>query len=253
VAPLTVGARPSVCASTCTTHDCYKGNEREEGCPVYHHPQLVTEAHNCKMCLTCLRSCPHGSTGLFLRPRLRSAWRLVNAESYTVPLALTVFFLSPILVTAQQGGSLAGSLLMTVSSAASVVLAALLAAMLTPLLQGSTARGGSAVAARVACALLVLGWGPLMAYQMDHIPLLHSLSIVAPAGTLWARWPGPEITVVTATRVAFVIFAAILSATILWNARGDALRSGERVYSFGWFLLIAGCTAYTFWSLWLVA
>jgi transcriptional regulator with AAA-type ATPase domain/polyferredoxin len=253
VAPLTVGARPSVCASTCTTHDCYKGNERERGCPVYHHPQMVTEAHNCKMCLTCLRSCPHGSTGLFLRPRLLSAWRLVSAESYAVPVALTVFFLSPILIIAQQGGALSAPLALTITCAASVAAAALLAAILTPLLQGRTAHGGSAVAARVACALLVLGWGPLMAYQMDHIPLLHSLSIVAPEGTLWARWPGPEISAVTLARVAFVVFAAVLSATILWNARGRALHAGERVYGFGWFLLIAGCTAYTFWCLWLVA
>ena len=35
VAPLTVAARQSICASTCTTHDCYKGNEEVPGCTVY--------------------------------------------------------------------------------------------------------------------------------------------------------------------------------------------------------------------------
>jgi hypothetical protein len=252
VAPLTVAARPSICASTCTTHDCYKGNEREPGCPVYHHPQLVNEAHHCKMCLTCLSSCPHGSTGLFLRPRLRSAWRLTSAESYVVPLALTVFFLAPVLVMAQRGGLLAQPLWLTLSCGTSLVAAAVLAEILTPLLKGHMGRRNS-VTARVSCALLVLGWGPLMAYQMGHIPLLNSLTLVAEQGSLWDRWPGPEVIAVTVVRVAFVIFAAILSATILWNARGHAVHSGERINTFGWTVLILGCTVYTFVSLWLVA
>ncbi len=252
VAPLTVAARPSICASTCTTHDCYKGNDREPGCPVYHHPQLVTEAHHCKMCLTCLRSCPHGSTGLFLRPRLRSAWRLTSAESYVVPLALTVFFLAPVLVVAQQGGRLAEPLLLTIFCVSSLLAAAFLAEILTPLLKGHWGRGTS-VTARVSCALLVLGWGPLMAYQMGHIPLLSSLTLVAEQGTLWAQWPGPEVTAVTVIRVAFVVFAAILSATILWNARGHAVHSGERINAYGWAVLIIGCTFYTGMALWMVA
>jgi polyferredoxin len=252
VAPLTVAARPSLCASTCTTHDCYKGNENDPGCPVYHHPQLVTEAHHCKMCLTCLSSCPHGSTGLFLRPRLRSAWRLTSAGSYVVPLALTVFFLAPILVVAQRGGRLSEPLLLTLSCFLSLVGAAGLAHVLTPLLKGHWGLDTS-VTARVSCALLVLGWGPLMAYQMAHIPLLHTLTLVAEEGTIWARWPGPEVTAVTVVRIAFVIFAAVLSATILWNARGHAVHSGERINTFGWTVLIVGCTIYTFMSLWLVA
>jgi CRP-like cAMP-binding protein/polyferredoxin len=251
VAPTTVAARPSLCASTCTTHDCYKGNDQEPGCPVYHHPQLVSESHNCKMCLTCMRSCPHGSTGFYLRPRLRSAWRLVSAESYVVPMALTIFFLSPVLIVAQKGGPLSDPVWLTLSSVLSLVAAWLLGKVLSPMIQGRRAPG-SAMTARVSCALLVLGWGVLMAYQMDHLPLLHSLSIVADQGSLWAIWPGPELTAVTLARVAFVAFGAILSATILWNTRGVAVHAGEPVNWGGWLLLIAGCTAYTFGSLYLV-
>jgi len=121
---------------------------------------------------------------------------------------------------------------------------------LSPLLKGHLGKDTS-VTARVACALLVLGWGPLMAYQMGHIPLLSSLTLVAEQGSLWERWPGPEVTAVTVVRVAFVIFAAILSATILWNARGHAVHSGERIKAYGWAVLIVGCTVYTFVSLWL--
>ncbi len=249
VAPLTVAARRSLCASTCTTHDCYKGNAVEPGCPVFHHPQLVGEAHRCKTCLTCLRSCPHGSTGLYLRPRLRSAWQLVSAESYVVPFALVVFLVAPVMVVAQSG-ILGGPLLLTISCVAVIGVAALMSRTLGPMLQGRERT--TAFTASVACALLVLGWGPLMAYQMDHIPLLHELAVVGSAGSLWVRWLGPELSLVTIARVAFIVFAAVLSATILWNARGRALHSGETVRPSGWWLVVVGCTIYTFGTIFLV-
>jgi polyferredoxin len=251
VAPLTVAARRSICASTCTTHDCYKGNDEIPGCPVWHHPQLVGEAHRCKTCLTCLQSCPHESAGLYLRPRLRSAWRLGSTESYVVAFALTVFFLSPVLILIQRGGALAEPLWMTAACWLTVVAAASVAPILSPALQ---AEGRStALAAATACALLVLGWGPLMAYQMGHIPFFESLVVVSEPGTWWARWPGPAVTTMTLLRVAWVVFAAVLSATILWNANGFARKSGVKIRTWGWTVLIVICTAYTFGALWLVA
>jgi hypothetical protein len=101
--------------------------------------------------------------------------------------------------------------------------------------------------------LLVLGWGPLMAYQMGHIPFFESLVVAAEEYTWWARWPGPAITVMTLVRVAWVVFAAVLSATILWNANGAARKSGVSIRISGWAALIVICTIYTFGALWLVA
>jgi hypothetical protein len=54
-------------------------------------------------------------------------------------------------------------------------------------------------------------------------------------------------------RVAWVVFASILSATILWNANGQARKSGVEIRISGWSVLIVICTAYTFGMLWLVA
>jgi CRP-like cAMP-binding protein len=251
VAPLTVAARQSICASTCTTHDCYKGNDEVPGCPVWHHPQLVSEAHRCKTCLICLQSCPHGSAGLYLRPRLRSAWHLVSAESYIVPFALTIFFLSPALILIQKGGTLADPLWLTLLCWSSLAAAALAAKILSPMIQS---RGSStALAAAAACALLVLGWGPLMAYQMGHIPFFESLVVVAQPGTWWAHWPGPAITTMSLIRVAWVVFSSVLSATILWNANGHARKFGVEIRVSGWTMLIVICTIYTFGMLWLVA
>jgi len=250
VAPLTVAARRSICTSTCTTYDCYRGNAEVPGCPVWHHPQMVSEAHRCKTCLTCLQSCPHGSAGLYLRPRLRSAWRLTSTESYIVPFALTVFFLAPVLIVAQRG-LLADPVRLTAAYASTLIAAALATRLLSPAIQA----GGrsTALAAAAACALLVLGWGPLMAYEMGHVPFLESLALVAGPDTWWARWPGPAVTAMTLIRVAWVVFAAVLSATILWNANGVARKSGVEIRISGWTALIVVCTVYTFGMLWLVA
>ena len=251
VAPLTVAARRSICASTCTTHDCYKGNDAVPGCPVWHHPQLVSDAHRCKTCLTCLQSCPHDSAGLYLRPRLRSAWRLVGAESYLVPFALTIFFLAPALVLIQRGGRLADPLWLTVACWSTLIAAAVASRLLSPAIQKTGQN--TALAAAAACALLVLGWGPLMAYQMGYIPFLETLVVLAEPGSWWARWPGPAVTVMSIVRVAWVVFASVLSATILWNANGVARKSGVTIRTAGWSVLIVVCTIYTFGALWLVA
>ncbi len=251
VAPLTVAARRSICASTCTTHDCYKGNQRIPGCPVWHHPQLVSEAHRCKTCLTCLQSCPHDSAALYLRPRLLSAWHLVSTESYLVPFALTLFFLSPALLLIQRGGTLAEPLPMTVACWLSLAAAAAVSPLLTPLVQRDDR--STALAAATACALLVLGWGPLMAYQMGHIPILEELTLVASSGSWLDRWPGPEISALVLVAIGWIVFAAVLSATILWNARGVARKAGVPLRAGGWSFLILLCTAYTFGALWLVA
>jgi hypothetical protein len=56
----------------------------------------------------------------------------------------------------------------------------------------------------------------------------------------------------TLIRVAWVVFAAALSAIILWNANGVTRRSGVTIRTVGWSLLILVCTVYAFGPLWLV-
>lgn len=168
-----------------------------------------------------------------------------------VPFALTIFFLSLVLILIQKGGVLADPRWLTLSCWSSLLAATLVSPVLSPMIQS---RGRStALAAAAACALLVLGWGPLMAYQMGHILFFESLVVVAQPGTWWARWPGPAITTMSLIRVAWVVFASVLSATIPWNANGHARKSGVEIRISGWIVLIVLCTIYTFGMLWLVA
>jgi hypothetical protein len=175
----------------------------------------------------------------------------VSSESYVVPFALTVFFLSPVLVAIQHGGRLAEPLWMTLACWLTLPAAAVTAPIIRPLVQQRSR--STALAAATACALLVLGWGPLMAYQMSHIPVFEQLVVVAESGSWWDRWPGPEVSIETLLRVGWVVFAAALSAIILWNANGVARKGGIAIRASGWALLITICTAYTFGALWLVA
>ena len=87
-----VHANPGVCASQCTTHDCFKGSSTEPGCPVFHHPLYARDAHLCKLCFTCLRSCPHQSARLYLHTPLQNLWRIGELGKALVPFALAVFF-----------------------------------------------------------------------------------------------------------------------------------------------------------------
>lgn len=85
------------------------------------------------------------------------------------------------------------------------------------------------------------------------IPFFESLVVVSQPGTWWARWPGPAVTTMSLLRVAWVVFAAVLSATILWNANGVARKSGVKIRTVGWTVVIVACTVYTFGALLLVA
>jgi len=85
------------------------------------------------------------------------------------------------------------------------------------------------------------------------IPFFESLVVVSQPGAWWARWPGPAVTTMSLLRVAWVVFAAALSATLLWNATGVARKSGVAIRTTGWTLLIVVCTVYTFGAPLLVA
>ncbi len=58
---------PTACA-TCTTMDCYKGNERGEGCPTFEFPKTMNRSTYCTLCTECIRTCPHESISIRARP-----------------------------------------------------------------------------------------------------------------------------------------------------------------------------------------
>jgi transcriptional regulator with AAA-type ATPase domain/polyferredoxin len=242
-ATLSVRANPSVCASRCTTHECYKGTATEPGCPVYHHPLYANEAHVCKLCLGCLDRCPYESVKLYLRPPLMAVWRVGYAAATLVPFALGVFLLALVLLGSQGSGWMAERGGVTVLGLLAVVAGVLLAFRL-PRMVAHDLEPASPVVASVAFALLVLGWGPLMAYQVGNIPLLTRLFVGARPGVAELGVAGFGVSLLPLAQLGFIALATAMALFSLWRIRVQARKAGIVLKRSGWVALGALCVGY---------
>lgn len=58
---------PSVCISQCTKNVCNSGDAQQAGCPFGQCGPKLESSSDCKLCGSCIKSCPHGAVGLNLR------------------------------------------------------------------------------------------------------------------------------------------------------------------------------------------
>ncbi|MGA1823545.1 MAG: sigma 54-interacting transcriptional regulator [bacterium] len=84
-----------VCINQCTTHNCYRGSDNAIGCPMFQHLMYVDNNLTCKLCLNCVRSCPHESISLNIRPPATEIW---NSNQLNKGLFLFVVALMSVLV-----------------------------------------------------------------------------------------------------------------------------------------------------------
>jgi len=239
-------ANSSVCASSCTTHDCFKGSKTKNipGCTVFHHPLNASEALMCKMCMDCLKSCPHQSARVYLQPPLQGVWRLGTAAGALAPFALGVFLLAPVLLAIQNGIGLVGPIAVTISTVLAMVCGALLAWLIPVIVHGVDSED-SAIPTQVTFALMVLGWGPLMAYQLGNVGALSAFHLGSDPPSLLGRLAGAgQITLLPIAQIAILVFAAAMAAITLWRIGVHAEKDGEHIAWGGQFLLLAGSLLY---------
>jgi hypothetical protein len=67
-APLEIRARDTSVCRTCTTRDCYHGNDHAAPCPTSQFLGGMTKNTYCIMCTECVHACPHDNVALNLRP-----------------------------------------------------------------------------------------------------------------------------------------------------------------------------------------
>jgi CRP-like cAMP-binding protein/polyferredoxin len=243
-APLNVVANSSVCASSCTTHECYKGSTTVPGCTVFHHPLDGSQSNQCKLCLDCLKSCPYDSARLYVRPPLVGVWQRGGPGQTFVPFALMVFLLAPVLLASQTSGWITSPLGFTLAGLVAIAGAVVLGRAL-PSLLGRSADTESPVPTQIPFALLVLGWGPLMAYQLANIPVLNSLHIGFASETSWTGTVAQsEFTLLTVSQAAVLLLAAAFSGFTLWRIHARAERKGDTISHLGWWVIVACCAAY---------
>ncbi|HVJ09396.1 MAG TPA: cytochrome c oxidase assembly protein [Acidisarcina sp.] len=71
LSPLEVkSASPSVCSS-CKTHDCIAGNERQRGCELQLFIPQKTGNMDCTLCMDCVKACPHDNIVIAAGPPAR--------------------------------------------------------------------------------------------------------------------------------------------------------------------------------------
>ncbi len=235
---LQVHANPAICTTQCSTHECYRGSESAAGCPNFHHPLYVRDAHFCKLCLQCLRSCPHGSARLYLRPPLRDLWALRDLSSTLAPTALVVVFLAPVMLASRAGlWRTADPLIYTGLVLACLGLALALVRFLPRVL---TREGDPTTTTRVAFILALLAWGPLLAFHLGKVPGLDSLTISASTGSFWTEVVSSGDYPLLRVVQLGTIFAATLLATVaLWRTWANHIRQDVKVRPIGW-LVLAG-------------
>jgi len=244
-AVLHVRANPSVCATYCATHPCFKGEDGQGGCSVFHHPLYASEGHQCKLCFACLQVCPHGSAKLYVRPPLQAVWRLGGLSAGLAPFALAVAGLAPVMLASQRDGAWVGGIGPLTVVGLTAIGVGLLASRRLPRWLAGDDGSGEGRAGQVAFAFLVLAWGPLMAYQLANLPGLAGLALVARPGTAVANvLPAAGVPALALTQLAAIGLAATLTAVCLWRIRAREGRLGHPPPAAPWRGVVATAAAY---------
>ena len=252
-ATLFVRSTPNVCATKCTTHNCNKGSDEYPGCPVFHHPLFAKNAHICKLCFTCLKSCPHGSARLYLRPPLIRIWQQLDIEETISYFALVFFFISPFLLASDRIPQFAGPLALTTATLSSLLFAAICRYTLPKLLFGND-ENSLLSTTRFTLVLLLLAWGPFAAFQFGHIAGLDTLVVtsLSPQNLLNTLFPSQGLPLLALVQLCAIWFGALISAVTLlglcWKDRSkQSVVSGQSSHLFFGFIL-----AYALLSSWIV-
>jgi ferredoxin len=71
VSPLELEVRSKSVCTSCSTHDCIRGNAQQRGCELdLYLPQKLGNL-DCTLCMDCVKACPHDNVGIFGRPLTR--------------------------------------------------------------------------------------------------------------------------------------------------------------------------------------
>jgi PAS domain S-box-containing protein len=251
-ATLFVRSNSNVCSAKCTTHNCNKGSEEYAGCPVFHHPMFARNAHICKLCFNCLKSCPHGSARLYLRPPLVRIWQQLDIEETIGFFALVFFFLAPCMLASERIPFFTGARAFTLSALASLGLATICRYTLPTLLFGDDEQKLLGTT-RLTLVLLLLGWGPFAAFQFGHITGLDSLFIISgKQDLLGALLPEKGLPLLAFVQLSAIWLGALMAAVTLLGIIWRKQREKASVARHNWYLVFGVCLFYPLLNSWIV-
>ena len=221
VSPLELKVRSQATCSSCSTHDCIRGNEQQRGCELdLYLPQKLGNL-DCTLCMDCVKACPHDNVGIFARPltrdilvegprsSIRHLARRVDIASVALVLVVAAFANAAVMVAPgahllSAAGARVPWLSTNVGSAAGVVLLLGLAAggtwLLSRIMRPRAASVPAVAVTEIFCrfslALLPLGLGMWAAHLLFHfaygVPSLTPVFEQAAHDLGWAALRQPD-------------------------------------------------------------
>lgn len=91
VSPFELRADRNVCASQCSTNECFVGSSSCEGCPFGQMAPSLRSNRFCKLCGNCVKNCPHGAMNLNLRIPGREIWEMRQFGAITSFLVISMY------------------------------------------------------------------------------------------------------------------------------------------------------------------
>jgi PAS domain S-box-containing protein len=251
-ATLFVRSNPNVCSTKCTTHNCNKGSDQYAGCPVFHHPLFARNAHICKLCFNCLKSCPHGSARLYLRPPLVRIWQQLDIGETIGFFALVCFFLASCLLASQRIPFFMGKGVFTGTVLASVALAAVCRYSL-PTLLFKDDELKLLRTTRLTLVLLLLAWGPFAAFQFTHLPGIDTLFILTGQQSMLSTvLPDDGVALLTLVQLGVIWFGSLMALVTLIGMGWRGQREKTSIAGRNWYLVFGVCLFYPLLNSWIV-
>lgn len=71
----------ATCRARCPGKACFRGNERNWGCPMGEFPGAMDSNLYCILCTECIKGCPHDNVGLWFRAPGRDLWAMRHARA----------------------------------------------------------------------------------------------------------------------------------------------------------------------------
>jgi ferredoxin len=90
VSPFELRADRNVCASQCSSNECFVGTAKNEGCPFGQMAPSLRSNRFCKLCGNCVKNCPHSAINLNLRIPGREIWEMRQVGTVTSFLVISM-------------------------------------------------------------------------------------------------------------------------------------------------------------------
>ncbi|MGO8822350.1 MAG: 4Fe-4S binding protein, partial [Desulfomonilaceae bacterium] len=91
VSPFELRADRNVCASQCSSNECFVGTQSHEGCPFGQMAPSLRSNRFCKLCGNCVKNCPYGAMNLNLRIPGREIWEMRQVGAVTSFLVISMY------------------------------------------------------------------------------------------------------------------------------------------------------------------